>query len=195
MIERFAHTLTGYYSNRVSFSDVQAEEVQYGFQLLLSTLINVALITIMSIVFKLFIESLFFTTSFISLRVTVGGYHAKSHRNCILINCVVYIAFVLINRMIPPAYLYLCSFACVIISSVIVWFYSPVEIKKKPIRAKQKERLRIQSLIIISALMAITLISYFAPIIPSKLVALGMSGALAATSSAFIEQKKHERSD
>ena len=189
MIVRAAEKMARHYSSLSSSPEKLYYEYAYGFQLLLSTAINTLLIVLLSLVFGAILETLFFMVSFISLRITAGGYHAKSHISCIFLICATYTALALLITLLPQSAMTMFSLLCIVASALIVWAYSPVAAVNKPIGSKQKLRLQSQSFVVVSVLMLIALASHLITAIPTKLVAFGMSGALAATASAYIARK------
>jgi accessory gene regulator B len=195
MIERVAGDLALYFHKRGVYTKIQIEAYSYGFQLLLSTVINALVLIVISIVLNVLVEGVFFNLVFIGLRVTAGGYHAKSHKSCILMVCCVYSLMAVLTLSIPDGMLSTYSLVCSIYTALVIWKYSPVEVKNKPLAEKQKQRLHDQSLMIASILLFIALLQYVFPGISSKLIAFGMSGALTASTSALFVAKTYMKGD
>ena len=61
------------------------EEVcSYGLEIFISTIISVCMVLIISIICAKTMEGIIYLIFYCSLRTYAGGYHAKSHRSCIL---------------------------------------------------------------------------------------------------------------
>lgn len=203
MIERAAEGLAFYFCQRRVYPEAHIPEYSYGFQLLLSTVINAACVIAVSLVLQVFRHTLFFILAFASLRATLGGYHAKSHRSCILLVNIVYAPLALLMTKLPDGALAPYSLLCAIFTSLVVWMHSPVEARNKPLQEGQRRRLRGQSMAAASLLLFAALAANVSPApLWGRPIAFGLSGALAASASAYVEvkvQKKgedqHEKAD
>ena len=142
MIHSAAVALAKQWAKNGVIQEADAEAYQYGLELMLSTLINVAVMIGLSIVFGhtwLFIPYL---VAFIPLRLSAGGYHAKHHFSCILFNATVYLAsLVAVTTLLTPTAILACIMeSCV--SLALIFFLAPVPAKNKPLSAAERKRNR-----------------------------------------------------
>ena len=83
--------------------EFERDVYEYCFEVLLSTFLNLLAIIILAVATGLYLETLCFTISFMTLRGTAGGYHAKTHWGCFLILMLVYAIFAITLFFIPNA--------------------------------------------------------------------------------------------
>ncbi len=126
MIQSAAVALAKQWAKNGVIHEADIEAYQYGLELMLSTLINIAVMIGLSIAFGhvwLFIPYL---AAFIPLRLSAGGYHAKHHLSCILFNAIVYFAsLVAVNMLKEPVAILACIIeSCV--SLILIFLFAPV---------------------------------------------------------------------
>lgn len=116
----------------------------YGLELLFSSLVGVvALITISTVCGKPFLW-IPYLTGFIPLRLSGGGYHAKTHFRCIFMFTSLYFLALLIEILyaIPTrARLIVC-----LVNLIVIFLFSPVVVPNKPLRECQDKINRLNSL-------------------------------------------------
>lgn len=123
--------------------DPKMENVySYGLELLLSTVTGVLTLTIISILGSEPFLWLPYLAGFIPIRLTGGGYHAHSHRNCILAFATIYLITFNVCRSIPNHIWIVGS----IVNLIIIIMFSPVEANNKPLKEKQRKFKRAESL-------------------------------------------------
>ena len=108
-----------------------AEVYSYGLSVL--TMYGCVLLFTIIISFQMgcFLEGLFFLISYKLLRSSTGGYHAKSATRCIFASVFVFIcALLCIKNWHADAYI---VFLCTVISVVVVFAFSPLADKNKPL--------------------------------------------------------------
>lgn len=183
MISKFALTLAGHFADREVYSNDKINIYKYGFELLLSTAINMLGILLTSMVMGITIEAVFFCTAFIPLRLAAGGYHAKHHWSCILGFNLIFLGFAVFHRYVNSDFSIHYSLIAVIISSILIWALAPVEAVNKPLKPDQEKHQRKRSLIIVCIDLAVILLFYaFEGIrVYSQILAFYTSGALAAS--------------
>lgn len=140
MTKRLAEICTDYLICRDAAAESKRAVLVYGLEVLIATVIGVAMIAVLSLSFGQPLAWLFFLLAFVPLRRTAGGYHADSHRQCYLIFTIVFIASILIERF--------CSvdnsalLAGNVLSMGIIWFLSPVPSENKPMKEMQRRHNR-----------------------------------------------------
>lgn len=118
----------------------------YGLELLVSTVAGVFSLIVVSALFELPLLWLPYLAGFIPLRLTGGGYHAKSHWQCILTFTTAYILGLILvkNVYLPPI-----TVAILSLSALIITFtFSPVEACNKSLTTERKKRNRRRSLLL-----------------------------------------------
>lgn len=190
MIAELALTLAKYFSAKEVYGKDKVVVYKYGFELLLSTIINLLGIFLISVVMGSVVDGILFCTAFIPLRLAAGGYHAKHHWSCIGIFNITFLAFAVLNRYLPAKYALIYALIAIMISSILIWVLAPVEAVNKPLKEAQREIQRQRSIVL--ACVNITLVLLFfgleriRPFTP--LFAYYCSGALAASLSLLIAE-------
>lgn len=110
----------------------------YGLELVFSTLLNVIFIFLISILLKHPFACVSYLLSFIPLRITAGGYHAKSHWLCIVICAGAYSLSLLSAISLIP----ICQAWCCLLISItafsIFMVLAPVPAPNKPLSTQER---------------------------------------------------------
>lgn len=132
MLSRYAQNVASFFV-RHGFIQKDDEEIYaYGYELLISGIINWTICIIIAIATHTIMETLFYTIVFIHFRETLGGFHAKSHWGCIVLSTVVYVLCLFIILMTPPMLHYALSIIGILIHLILVYFIAPVAHPNKP---------------------------------------------------------------
>ena len=142
MISKIANSVAGYYSRKGVIPDEDVETYSYGFELVISSAINLSCVMAAAVVFGVVYQALAFMLSFVLLRAFGGGYHARTHRGCILAFFILFIIFAYTLRYLPADVTAVFTLASVWLSLVIVLLAAPVEAENKPLSAAKRVRLR-----------------------------------------------------
>lgn len=135
------------------------EAYVYGVQLLLSTLINIFCIALISTAAGCSYAWIPFLLGFVPIRVTAGGYHAKTPLLCSTVFCGTYsIGIVLLEAINDTALMPVCLLNS-IAAIVIVYLYSPLPAHNKPLSKMEMEKKRTLSIAIVSVLFLVMVIS------------------------------------
>ena len=87
-------------NNVISKDTEEIEFYRYGIEITLSSLINIALISIIGIVTNYTFESTMFLAVFIIMRSFTGGYHANTYIKCNLVTSISFVILLLIFKII-----------------------------------------------------------------------------------------------
>lgn len=118
----------------------------FGLELLLSSTAGVLALVAASILGKKPLVWVPYLAGFVPIRVTGGGYHAKSHRNCISVFTTVYlIVFFLADAVAVPVLFWILTS---VVNLLILHLYSPVEARNKPMKENQRKQNRQKSICI-----------------------------------------------
>lgn len=142
-----------YWVDKKIIDDFDRDIYEYGFELVLSSVINIVVVIVMSIFIKKLYESIILLGVVIPLQSCGGGYHAKTHLNCFLI---MYIGWWIVIQIIPYITLVMAIFT-VIISLIIIFAVAPVTHENVPMSDKQlyKMKLLLRCFSVIIALIGI----------------------------------------
>jgi len=118
----------------------------YGFEVVISALINALLMAIISIGFRRYYDWLLFLVAFIPLRRTAGGYHANSHFTCIMVGTVVFTTLLAISRVQLDWSIIIPLIT--VMSFLVILLFSPVEAHNKILNEEQRKKNRMTSIYI-----------------------------------------------
>ena len=119
-------------NNVISKDTEEIEFYRYGIEITLSSLINIALISIIGIVTNYTFESMMFLVVFIIMRSFTGGYHANTYIKCNLVTSISFIVLLLMFKIIKN--ISLKSIILIAVFQVlIIALLAPIENKNKPI--------------------------------------------------------------
>lgn len=122
------------------FPKSQEKIYTYGFELLLSSVIGIVVLMMISIAGGKAFAWLPYLLGFIPVRITGGGYHAKTHFKCILSFSLVFFAFLLSSIFVDIQSItyILLSFTTMVISLAV----APVEAINKPLSNEKRNKNR-----------------------------------------------------
>lgn len=152
------------------------EIYDYSFEVLISTVLNFIAIIAIAIISGHIVDTMFFLLGLLPIRLTGGGYHAKTHFRCFLTLMVIYSIFILSLTVLNPSLLFI---VCICLFSVFaVYLLAPVDSKNKRLTVEEKKRLKSVSRILISVEVGLILILSFSSI--------AVHGMLCASIGVFI---------
>jgi Membrane protein putatively involved in post-translational modification of the autoinducing quorum-sensing peptide len=186
MIAKISKKIAIYFADKQIFKYEDIPTYSYGFELLLSTIINGLCLLILAVIMNIVMETALFVLAFIPLRVTAGGYHAKHHWSCCLAINIIFLFFVLLISCIGDSLLLPYIVISAIFSLIIIWRFSPVEAVNKPVSENKIKLLRKRSIVIAFINIAVAVTCYFIPAMFIKYKAYYLSGAFAASLSMIL---------
>ena len=117
MFTRIIQKTVSYWISEKLISDYDRDIYEYGFELILSSVINIVVILISGILVGRLPESIVLLLIVIPLQSCGGGYHAKTHLRCFLI---MYIGWCAVIKILP--YVNELAVLCIAIASLSVIF-------------------------------------------------------------------------
>lgn len=151
LIEKTASKIVDYLVKREVIEDenVYTDFYQYGAEITISSLLNVALIFLIGILSRHFIDSLIYLPLFILLRKFTGGYHADTYLKCNIIGCINYLLVLALKdvSMFLENAKYL-SMALGIVSAMVLLLLCPIENENKPIKQEMMPIYKLLSVLI-----------------------------------------------
>ena len=178
MICQISEKILKFTSEHLDISPEMKDVYQYGIEITISSMLNVTLVLLCSLILGNVLAGLLYLFIFIFLRSFTGGYHATTYFRCnltiVLTFIITFFAYYVISGC--QFSIYICG-TLTAVSFIPIVLFSPVPNKHKQLGDKQRKNSYILSIIIASALSVIGL----------ALMALGISfGAMIITTVAMI---------
>lgn len=133
MLDRFADSIVSFLYIRCRLPEGRKVIYTYGCKLTLSTLCSICSILLLSALLGKASYGISFVLIFVSLRLFLGGFHAKTYRNCFLVTngtfLVAYWAATLLFYLRMPTISILFS---IVACGIIVWL-GPVKNRNHPV--------------------------------------------------------------
>ncbi len=158
MIHRLSEIITDFLISREVIEQEEADIYVYGYETLISGVIDFALVIAIGCLTGLPLNALVFFAMFVTVRLYSGGYHAETYVKCKLTMVLLLLAVLGISMIKLPL-----SAVCLLLLVLLitVWFHAPVENANKPLDALEKKKYRRIS-VILSAFWGIAaVIAYF----------------------------------
>lgn len=161
MINKISAILSEEIKLRLNSSDNEKEIYAYSIEVLISLFINFFILSCTAYILKKQAEFITFIVFFPGLRTYAGGYHAKTHIECIALSlCIFVISALSSTYLIGYGKIILAS--GIIFSIIMVFLFAPAESENKPLSKKKHEKYKKISRIIVIALSASAICLYFA---------------------------------
>lgn len=160
MIKFLSYNITDFfYSNNIIYEE-DKEIYLYGLQLIISTVIGIALIMLLGILINKIYLSIAFLISFISIRMYSGGYHANSYLKCNLTLIALYLLTISATMFTPTTYIIKTSLIMTISTIYIIIKFAPVDNKNKRLTENQKKKNKQITLFILFSYYLIGILMY-----------------------------------
>lgn len=131
----------------------------YGVQLLLSTLLNILCIALISGLAALPFAWIPFLAGFIPMRITAGGFHAKTPLRCFFSFCGSYFIFIAIALRLHESEMQFAILVNSIVTVLAVYLCSPIPAANKPLSDEEIPQKRMLSIVVASVLLLFSLSS------------------------------------
>ena len=125
----------------------------YGLLLLLSTGINIAVIATISAYMHKSLIWVPFLVGFIPLRITAGGFHAKTPCRCGVFFCGGYTLLLLLVTCMPDSARIIIELISTVVSAILVYKLAPISSSNKPLSDKELLQKRKLSLVIMAIIL------------------------------------------
>ena len=136
MFSSIAEKITMHLESNNAFKSEDRAIYQYGIQQGLSIMLNLSTTLLLGIVTGMIWESIIFLAAYMLLRRYAGGFHAKTPARCYIYSSVMVLLSLLgINYMCDSILISICMF---IVGSLIIFLFSPIEDKNKPLDAAEQ---------------------------------------------------------
>ena len=162
MISELAKSIAHFFTEEKLIDSEDEEVYAYGAELLLSPVFNMMSAVVIALITNTFCHCLVFFTSFVTIRIYAGGYHADTHRNCMLTLVCVQGLFVLIIKNFGAEKIkFFVPIMLMLSIAVIIWL-APVAHPNKPLTEKLKKVLRKKAYVSVAIWTLVTLVCTYA---------------------------------
>lgn len=152
---KLTNDITDFFIKRNIISIDLKEVYRYGFELIISDMINFSMILMLSFLFRQIIWGITFLVCFSTLRSFCGGYHAKTYWQCRTTFVLLFVAVTTINYLVKPHGLTILMLD--VISMLIIVHFAPIENKNKPLTEELKESGKDKSIVLAGIYTALSL--------------------------------------
>ncbi|WP_313342675.1 accessory gene regulator B family protein [Sedimentibacter sp.] len=160
MIKKLSALLSEEISLKLNSSDDDKEIYAYSFEVILSLLINICILTVVAFIIEKIAELIIFTIFFSGLRVYAGGYHAKTHIECFSVTLIIFLISALSNTYLI-AYGEIILAVGILFSIIMVFLLAPTENENKPLSKNERKKYKVISRIIVITLSLAVVVLYF----------------------------------
>lgn len=118
----------------------------YGAEVFFLNILNIIIAVLITIFSGTWSHFLIFMMIFVPLRISIGGYHAKTSQVCLIQSTILYIATVALVKYYP--YIYQSVFLKILVafSVVSIIIFAPIEHINNPLGKKSRKKNRIISI-------------------------------------------------
>lgn len=159
MLYRISHGIVRVWQREHIVPKECSEAYIYGVQLLLSTLLNTICIAVISSLVALPFAWISFLAGFIPLRITAGGFHAKTPLRCFLSFCGSYFIFIATVLCLPESGIEFAILINSIVTVLAVYLCSPIPAANKPLSEEAIPQKRMLSIAVASVLLLFSMSS------------------------------------
>lgn len=141
----------------------------YGLEIILSTIAITLTLISMGIIFRKLILTLVFISIFMLLRTYTGGYHAEKFSQCFFTSIGIYIFEIITTSLIAEKYKMILGIFFALVSTIIIFIFSPVENSNNPLTLEEKRKYKKKSRVIILAILTFILIGFYTNCIKAEI--------------------------
>lgn len=158
MINRLSKSIAFLFAQKNIISNNELESYIYGFQLLLSIILNLSAISLIMIYSGEIKETILYIASTFILRHHTGGYHAKTPERCFVMTIGIYVLILFIISIVTTELSIIIS-GLLLPALIVIIKFAPIVHKNNPVKECNLYRHR-QYSIIISILIACAVIIF-----------------------------------
>lgn len=139
MLSAIVKKIIRYWADKEIINEDDSDIYEYGLELILSSVFNIVVVIVTSVLTNRLIESIVLLLVLIPLQSCGGGYHAKTHLRCFLI---MYIGWWPAMWLIPQVTL-LSAIVISGMSLVTIFLLAPISHENVPISQKQRLKMKV----------------------------------------------------
>lgn len=160
MINKISLLLSEGIGSKLNSSDNEKAVYAYSIEVLFSLLLNLVILSITASYLNKKLELLVFIIFFSGLRTYAGGYHAKTHVECICISFFIFIISALSSSYLKQ-FDEIILIAGVLLTILLVFWRAPSETENKPLSKNQRKKHKVISRVIVLMFSCIAIVLYF----------------------------------
>ncbi len=122
--------------------NIDKDIIVFGIKTGIEIIANVLTTIILGLIFGLVLESIVFLVAFSFIRMYSGGYHCEKSINCYIMSSLTIFVVLVLIEFTPIKFISIVSFVILIISIPILYKFTPLETKSKPIEAEERVHYR-----------------------------------------------------
>ena len=161
MISFLSHRIALFLRDNDIVDDETSQVCQYGFEIIISTLVGFLLVVFLGICFGELSSAILFYILFVGVRLSTGGYHATTHLRCKLLLCVCCSFTILSTILFIDYYNLKVQTVIILLYFFTVLLFSPIEHKNAPLDSFTMKRNRIVSIIVSFILATTIMLGYY----------------------------------
>lgn len=189
MLSGIAQNIAHFFVKTGFIKESDVEIYAYGYEILISEIINWTITIVIAILTKRVAETIFYTIAFMHLRESIGGFHAKTHLRCTILSALVFIICLWFIYITPESIYSILIVGGVALHMFLVLWLAPVAHPNKPFTDKReisKFRSKSIKLSIFYSVLCIALL--LLPWKPGKVLSYSvLLGMISASLSMFYE--------
>lgn len=161
MTNRVAVKITDFLCKNNTIRGEDKDIYIYGFEIFISNLVNLLIVVILGLLAHQFYHAALFYIVFMITRTYSGGYHASTYLKCNIAFGSVFIATIVISRLLMPyiSLVYLIVFLAIYIGCILE--YAPIENVNKILSEEDKKKHRKTSIQLSIFWTILVLVLYF----------------------------------
>lgn len=144
MINRLSGKLSDILSCKLNSTHEEKEVYAYSIEVILSLILNLIILYETAYIIGKIPELIFFIIFFSGLRTYAGGYHARTHIECMILSFIIFIISSMSSTWFV-AYGEILIIFGIITSILLVFKYAPSESDNKPLSNSQRKQYRLIS--------------------------------------------------
>lgn len=140
MIHQLSERISFLFSERKIIPKDMTEIYSYGFELMISTILNGILVLVVSIILGVFTKTLFLLPPFMLIRSMAGGYHAKTHFGCITGFTITFAISVIALKAMPQSIYFTFTIISLIFSLIVVLVNGSIPNENRKVTPEEKSK-------------------------------------------------------
>ena len=154
MLDKLITTSTNYLVRRQVINEDDRDIYEYGFHALYNNIIDISSIVIISLWLGQIPQSILYHLSFVAIRQSAGGFHAKTHLRCFLMSTAIWLLSLWgISQTSSSA-------VCITlagVSLILVWVKAPIEHENSPMDYDKFKHMQVLSRVLSTAFFIVIL--------------------------------------
>ena len=144
-MDMFYKKLSLYLSENQNISKDEEELYEYAAKVMVHGIINIAITILIGILFGMLKECVCLFITFFILRKFTGGLHASKYIYCLISSIVLMIFSLFIIKYLEQNSYHTLFLGILIVSTVLIWIFSPIDNKRKKLSIKDRKSTRLNS--------------------------------------------------